>query len=83
MKGRTEKEHRWCDLHHYFIDIDACEARAHQNPRCRRCLRQSRQLCLPLPELFQTPILPRGGTRNRKNKPAARELAQTHRGAAP
>jgi hypothetical protein len=68
MRARSGKEHRWCDRHHYFIDLDACEARADQSPRCRRCIHQWNQLCLPLPEFLNPPAaLPRGGARTGKN----------------
>jgi hypothetical protein len=43
-------ENRWCEQHGYFIDVDACRARALQRLYCGRCLVRWRQLPLPFPE---------------------------------
>lgn len=46
-------ENRWCERHGYFIDVDACRARALQKLYCGRCLMHWRQLTLPFPEPVQ------------------------------
>ncbi|HOK06026.1 MAG TPA: hypothetical protein PK836_10065 [Syntrophales bacterium] len=32
------REILWCERHRYFIDTEACAARARSRPACRRCL---------------------------------------------
>lgn len=49
---RYTPENRWCEKHGYFIDADACRARAEQRKDCRRCFSDGRQLSLPFPEPF-------------------------------
>ncbi|MCX5819172.1 MAG: hypothetical protein NT047_04600 [Deltaproteobacteria bacterium] len=55
-KPRPERpqtaENRWCERHGYFIDVEACRARARQRQICGRCLARWRQLSLPFPEPF-------------------------------
>jgi hypothetical protein len=46
-------EDRWCERHGYFIDVEACKARARQRQTCGRCLARWRQLSLPFPESFK------------------------------
>lgn len=48
-------ENRWCERHGYFIDVEACKARARQKRSCGRCLARWRQLSLPFPGLFERP----------------------------
>ncbi|MBU2053532.1 MAG: hypothetical protein KJ936_13410 [Proteobacteria bacterium] len=52
---RQRAENRWCERHGYFIDMDACRARARRRRFCGRCLARWRQLSLPFP-----PISPSG-----------------------
>jgi hypothetical protein len=56
-KRRPERpqavENRWCERHGYFIDVEACRARAIKRHICGRCLARWRQLSLPFPELFE------------------------------
>ena len=47
---RRTTENRWCERHGYFIDVDACQARALERVYCGRCLVRWRQLPLPFPE---------------------------------
>jgi hypothetical protein len=49
-EGHTTAENRWCEKHGYFIDVDACRARALQKRSCGICLARWRQLPLPFPE---------------------------------
>ena len=49
--GYSKREHRWCERHKYFIDIEACKARSVRQPYCRRCLIEWRQLVFPFYEL--------------------------------
>jgi hypothetical protein len=44
------RENRWCEKHGYFVDFEACSARAKNKSFCRRCLWKWRQLPLPLPD---------------------------------
>lgn len=50
------REIRWCDRHGYFIDIEACKARALRIAFCGRCLWKWRQLPLPFPPMVEDSI---------------------------
>lgn len=41
------RQSRWCERHGYFIDLDACEARAKTRLSCGRCIARWRQLSFP------------------------------------
>lgn len=41
------RENRWCEKHGYFIDVEACGARARSNDSCAKCLCRWRQLTFP------------------------------------
>jgi hypothetical protein len=46
----TEKQSRenvWCAKYSYFIDLEACRARARQQKSCRRCYASLIQVPLP------------------------------------
>jgi hypothetical protein len=45
-------ENRWCERQGYFIDVEACGARARHRRICGRCLARWRQLSLPFPKPF-------------------------------
>jgi len=45
--GKKLKENRWCGRHQYYIDVDACRARAKNEALCRQCLGSWQQLLLP------------------------------------
>jgi len=44
------RENRWCEKHGYFVDYEACSARAQSKSFCRRCLWKWRQMPLPFPD---------------------------------
>ncbi len=45
--GNPARENRWCEKYGYFIDIDACKARAAEKTYCGICLCRWRQLRFP------------------------------------
>jgi hypothetical protein len=44
---KQHREHVWCTKYGYFIDLDACRARALQQKHCRRCYASLIQMPLP------------------------------------
>jgi hypothetical protein len=50
-QGSPNRDIRWCERHGYFIDIEACKARAVRITFCGRCLWKWRQLPLPFPPM--------------------------------
>ncbi|MCX5846663.1 MAG: hypothetical protein NTW12_09975 [Deltaproteobacteria bacterium] len=53
--AKNPRESRWCEKYGYFIDTDACQARANTRSRCRRCIANWQQLTLPFPDF--TPLM--------------------------
>jgi len=47
LAEKQHREHVWCARYGYFIDLDACRARALQQKHCRRCLVSLIQTSLP------------------------------------
>jgi hypothetical protein len=46
-KEKQGRENVWCAKYSYFIDLDACRARAIQQKSCRRCYASLIQTSLP------------------------------------
>jgi hypothetical protein len=46
----SPRENRWCERHGYFIDLNACEARAKTRRSCARCIARWLQLSFPFME---------------------------------
>jgi len=45
------KESRWCKKNNFFIDIEACQAKAKIKLPCSRCMEKWRQPLLPFPDI--------------------------------
>ena len=52
-QSSPNRDIRWCERHGYFIDIEACKARALRISSCGRCLWKWRQLPLPFPPIAE------------------------------